>query len=96
LNLSQTGVGGVAIATSNVVSIVDTALAFINATGGNVTVANGYTSHRFTDSNTFNITNLGIVANRTIEYLAVAGGGAGGVGSPPNTSAQEAVVLAVC
>ena len=84
LNLSQTGVGGVAIATSNVVSIVDTALAFINATGGNVTVANGYTSHRFTDSNTFNITNLGIVANRTIEYLAVAGGGAGGVGSPPS------------
>lgn len=83
LNLSQTGVGGVAIATSNVVSIVDTALAFINATGGNVTVANGYTSHRFTDSNIFNITNLGIVANRTIEYLAVAGGGAGGVGSTP-------------
>ena len=86
LNLSQTGVGGVAIATSNVVSIVDTALAFINATGGNVTVANGYTIHSFTESNTFNITNLGIIANRTIDYLAVAGGGAGGVGFPSEYS----------
>jgi hypothetical protein len=49
---------------------------FIQATGGTITEANGYTIHTFTSSDTFTITNSGVF--NTIEYLIIGGGGAGG------------------
>ena len=64
--------------TSNVITVVDSQQAFIQATGGFVTLEDGYKTHHFDSSNTFEVLGLGIPANRSIEYFAVAGGGGGG------------------
>jgi len=51
------------------------------ASGGNITVTDGYKIHTFTTSNTFSISSLGKVG-KTLEYLVVAGGGGGGGAQP--------------
>lgn len=81
LKLSQISAFGPTIATSNTITIIDSALAYINATGGDlVTVAGGYKTHRFYTSNALVITGIGTPAGRTLDYLVVAGGGGGGSG----------------
>ena len=42
--------------TSNVVTVVDSQQAFIQATGGFVTLEDGYKTHHFDTSNTFQVT----------------------------------------
>ena len=64
--------------TSNVITVVDSQQAFIQATGGYVTLEDGYKTHHFTTSNTFQVVGLGIPANRNLEYFVVSGGGGGG------------------
>lgn len=71
---------GAAKITSNVINVVDSLQAFITATGGNVFIGGGYKTHVFHSSNTFTITSLGIPANRTVEYVLIAGGGGGSAG----------------
>jgi len=57
----------------------DTILAQPKATGGNISLVNGYWVHTFTASGAFTpTTNL-----TNVEYLVIAGGGAGGYGAPP-------------
>lgn len=68
--------------TSNSITIVDALQAFVTATGGFVTIEDGYKVHHFTTSNTFSISGLGIAPNRNLEYFIVAGGG-GGSPVPP-------------
>ena len=92
----RTGSGsGPIVATSNTVYVLDTALASMNATGGNFvyTVYDPLTNtgtrvHKFLSSNNFTITRAGSSPTyANIEILMVAGGGSGGVteypGSPP-------------
>jgi len=72
---SQTGN---VVATSNVITIVDGALAYMTATGGTITDLDGYRIHAFTSTANLTISRTGASpALSTIEYLAVAGGGAG-------------------
>lgn len=68
--------------TSNVITVVDGAQAFVNATGGMVYIDNGFKTHVFTKSNNFVISGLGLPANRNLYYEIVAGGGAGGYNNP--------------
>lgn len=51
---------------------------FINATGGTVTTSGNFRIHTFTGSGTFTVTSA--PAGKTLEYLIIAGGGAGGYG----------------
>lgn len=78
LQIRTDSVTGPVQITSNVVTVVDSQQAFIQATGGFVTLEDGYKTHHFASSNTFQVLGLGIPANRSIEYFAVAGGGGGG------------------
>jgi hypothetical protein len=48
---------------------------YIQATGGTVTTAGGFRTHRFTANGTFQVTDAG--STGAIDYL-IAGGGAGG------------------
>ncbi len=48
------------------------------ATGGTITTYGNYKIHTFNSSSTFTVTTLG--TDDTVEYLVVAGGGAGDVG----------------
>ena len=50
--------------------------AFIEATGGTITTSGDYKFHTFTSSGTFSVTSA--PADKTIDYLIVAGGGSGG------------------
>lgn len=75
LILSESNLG-TPIATSNTITVADTALTTITATGGNVVVDGGYKIHTFTTSGNLTITGTSSVTS--LEYLAVAGGGAGG------------------
>lgn len=53
----------------------------LTVTGGNqILTANGYTTHIFLSSNTFNVTRIP-QSGANVEYLIVAGGGGGAVGS---------------
>jgi hypothetical protein len=52
-----------------------------SATGGTVTTSGGYTIHTFTGSGTFALANP--LIGFQVEYLVVAGGGAGGKGCAP-------------
>ena len=69
---------GTIIAVSNNIIAIDSAIAFINATGGTIIndTANTYRLHTFTSSGNLTISSLG--STGTIEYLAVGGGGGGG------------------
>jgi hypothetical protein len=54
---------------------------FVAATGGTVTCCGNYKIHTFTGPGTFTVTNAGNSAgSTTVDYLVVAGGGAGGTG----------------
>lgn len=72
---------GTPIATSNSIAVVDSALAYLNATGGTVSLINGYKLHTFTSSGTFAITNLNTASLKSLDILSVAGGGGGGRGN---------------
>jgi hypothetical protein len=72
---SQTGT---VVSTSNVITIVDASLAYLSATGGTIEDSGGYRIHAFTSTANLTISRIGASpALSTIEYLAVAGGGAG-------------------
>ena len=78
------------VATSSSAYVLDTALAYMSATGGNeVYTIGGYRVHKFLSSNNFTITRSGATPTLSnIEYLVIAGGGAGGQsGSGGSTSA---------
>jgi hypothetical protein len=64
--------------TSNVINVVDSQQAFITATGGFVTLEEGWKTHIFTSSNSFTVSGLGIPTNRTVQFEVIGGGGAGG------------------
>jgi hypothetical protein len=70
------------IANSNIISIIDTQLTNLQASGGTTTTSGGIRTHVFTTSGTFTVTDIGTPA-KTIDYLVVAGGGGGGSGGPP-------------
>ena len=78
---------GPIVATSSSAYVVDSALAYMFATGGNdVYNHSGYRIHRFYSSNTLTITRSGSGgAFSTIEYMVVGGGGSGssGIQAPP-------------
>jgi hypothetical protein len=79
VNLRTGSASGPIIATSTAY-VVDSAAAYVNATGGNeVYTVGGYKVHKFLSSNSFTITRTGaspLYAN--LEILMVAGGGGGG------------------
>jgi len=53
--------------------------AFITATGGTITTCGDYKIHTFTGPGTFTVTNAGSPGgSSTVDYLVIAGGGAGG------------------
>lgn len=78
LQIREGSLSGPVKITSNVVTVVDALQAFVIATGGFVTIEDGYKTHHFTSSNTFAVSGLGLPTNRTVDYLIVAGGGSGG------------------
>ena len=51
----------------------------ISAVGGSMTTSGGYVYHTFTGTNTFQV--LSNPGGGSVEYLIVAGGGAGGSGA---------------
>jgi len=55
---------------------------FISATGGTILTCGDYKTHVFTGPGTFEVTNAGKpTGSNSVEYLVVAGGGAGNVGA---------------
>jgi len=82
LEIREDSLTGPVKITSNVVNVVDSLQAFVNATGGTIIIEDNFRKHVFTSSGTLNVTGLGIPSNRTVEYLVVAGGGGGGSGGP--------------
>ena len=77
LILSESNLGA-PIATSNTITVIDSSLAYLNATGGTVTTISGYRIHTFTSSNTFVVSNFSTAAFNTANILVIAGGGGGG------------------
>lgn len=72
---------GTLYATSNTITVVDSSLAYMSATGGTIIDSGGYRIHAFTTSGNITVTSLGAgPAYNTIDYLAVAGGAGGGGG----------------
>lgn len=71
--------GNILFVSSNILLLTSNA-GVISATGGNVTLIEGYKVHTFTTSDSLVITSNGIGSLNTVEYLAVAGGGGGGSG----------------
>jgi hypothetical protein len=69
---------GVVVATSNNIIAIDSALAYINATGGTITDSGGYRIHAFTTSGNLTISSLGIGSGNLTDYLVIAAGGGGG------------------
>ena len=58
---------------------------FIIATGGTITCCGNYKIHTFTGPGTFTVSNAGTPAGSdSVDYLVVAGGGAGGSNGSPN------------
>jgi len=80
LNLASSNLGN-PIATSNSITVVDSSLAYLTASGGNISVAGGYRTHVFNTSGTFSVTNLGL--DGSVEMLLIGGGGAGGYTTNP-------------
>ena len=80
LKLRSGSLTGAVVATSNSITVVDSTLAYVNATGGTIIDTAGYRLHAFTTSGNLQISSLGVGAYNTIDYLIVAGGGAGGGG----------------
>jgi hypothetical protein len=67
---------GAVVATSNNIIAIDSALAYMTATGGNVITTGGYRIHTFNTSSVLNVTSLGALGS--IDVLSIAGGGSGG------------------
>ena len=67
---------GAVVATSNNIIAIDSSIAYITATGGNVITTGGYRIHTFNTSSVLNVTSLG--AFGSIDVLSIAGGGSGG------------------
>ena len=84
LELRRDSITGTPLYVSGNLLIVDSALAFTNATGGvqsNVIYPDGnYRIHAFTTSGTFTVNGVGAIYPN-VEYLIVAGGGAAGTGT---------------
>lgn len=81
LRVRKDSASGEILRTSNIVNVIDGAVTYATVSGinGNIFVANGYTTHVFTSSNTLTFTGVsGIPERNIIEYMVVAGGGAGG------------------
>lgn len=73
----------VLIRSSNI-TILDSGLLSLQATGGSISTSAGIRTHVFTSSDTFTITRKPLIAPVNISYLLVGGGGAGGA-SPPSS-----------
>ena len=71
---------GAVVATSNNIIAIDSALAYMSATGGTIVDSDGYRIHAFTSSGNLVVNSLGAQAYNELQYLAVAGGGGGGDG----------------
>jgi hypothetical protein len=71
---------GPVIATSNNLIVVDSSIAYMTATGGNVATISGYKVHTFNTSGILNVTYLGALGQ--LEILSIGGGGSGGAGWP--------------
>jgi hypothetical protein len=69
--------GGPIVATSSTVTINDTSLSQISATGGTIIDSGGFRIHVFTSPGSFVVSNAPPASN-TVEYLVIAGGGGGG------------------
>jgi hypothetical protein len=78
LNVRSGNANGFIAFTSNVITLVDDAAAFVAAAGGIEYINDGYKTHVFTSSNNFVISGLGVPSNRNLYYEIVAGGGFGG------------------
>jgi hypothetical protein len=85
LNVRSGNANGFVAMTSNVITLVDDAAAFVAAAGGIEYINDGYKTHVFTSSNNFVISGLGVPSNRNLYYEIVAAGGAGGY-SPSSAS----------
>jgi hypothetical protein len=81
---------GAVVATSNNIIAIDSALAYMTATGGIIEDSNGYRIHTFTTSGNLTISSLGAGTGILTEYLIVAGGGAGGGNYGPGPEAPYA------
>jgi hypothetical protein len=78
LRIREDSITGVIRATSANITIVDTALAYVNASGGTTIDSGGYRIHAFTTSGNLTINSAGAAPLNLVEYLVVAGGAAGG------------------
>jgi hypothetical protein len=81
---SDTATGPV-IATSNNLIVIDSSIAYINASGGTIEDSSGYRTHLFATSDNLTISAFGAGPSQNLlDYLVVAGGGGGGFGSSTN------------
>lgn len=80
VNIRTGSAAGPIVYSSSTAYVVDSALAYMFATGGNeVYTHSGYRIHRFHSANTLTIARAGSGgAFSTIEYMVVGGGGSGG------------------
>lgn len=78
LQLRSDSVTGNILQTSNIVMIVDAAIAGISATGGTQSNISGYRLHTFTTSGNFSINRYATPGLDTVEMIVLAGGGSGG------------------
>ena len=76
---------GAVVATSNNIIAIDSAIAFLSATGGNVTTTGGYRIHKFETSNLFTVTSLGAGGSLALMDILSVGGGGSGTGHPGNS-----------
>jgi hypothetical protein len=86
LVLSESNLG-TPTATSNAITVFDTSLSYMNATGGTVTTIDGFRIHTFTSSNSFVVSNFATAVYNTGNVLVIAGGGSGGGGPGGNEGA---------
>jgi len=77
LNIRSGNANGTIVMTSNVITLLDSSLAYINASGGTIIDSGGYRTHTFSTSGNLTISSLGAGSKNLADYLAVAGGGAG-------------------
>ena len=82
VQLRRDSLTGTVLATSNTIIAVDSALAYMTATGGTIVDSGGYRIHTFTSSNILNVTNLGL---GIIDVLSIGGGGSGASATEENT-----------
>lgn len=82
LRIRKDSLSGEILRTSNLITVLDAAATYttVSSVSGNVFVSNGYTTHVFTTANTITFSGVsGVPERNRIEYMVVAGGGAGAV-----------------